>query len=108
MRTTHITNMSKLTRPNNTESTHTGGVMTGAMQDPFDINEYPTVEQAQQSNDQRDLVPTGQLLNEHPKMNYISNLKRRDYVELQEYNSSADTLLRNLNRYEYDGKPTDL
>ena len=27
------------------DNTHCGGVMTTAMQDPWDINEYPTVQQ---------------------------------------------------------------
>ena len=68
-----------------------------------------TTQQQQQLNAQMDwynntYVPTGQLINAgnhtEPTSNYLSNLRRRDYTVLNYYNSSASTLLRNLNRYD--------
>ena len=53
-------------------------------------------------------IPTGQLINAgyhtEPTSNYLSNLRRRDYTVLRDYNSNATTLLRNLNRYHTEYK----
>ena len=45
-------------------------------------------------------IPTDNLLAVEPTSNYLSNLQRRDFTVLRDYNSTASTLLRNLNRYD--------